>query len=1198
MNNHLALALGLTLPLFAAAARAAAPVVSNVTFAQRAGTKLVDISYDVTAGTPTVFVSLEISSDGGTNFIVSAATGSGAIGAGVAFGTAKAITWDAGADWSGQYSTQMRFKVTATESPAGMSLIPAGAFTMGDSLDGDWAAPPHQVNVSAFFMGQKEVSKAEWDAVKAWAVSHGYTDLRDGAGKATSHPVQTLAWWDVIKWCNARSEKVGLTPCYTVSGAVLRTGSAAPTVNWTANGYRLPTEAEWEKAARGGLSGKRFPWGDTISHTQANYYSSDGYSYDISPTRGYHPTYDTGNYPYTSPVGSLTANGYGLQDMAGNILEWCWDWHGDYSSGEQTDPRGSSTGEHRVVRGGSYLSDAYSSRAAYRYELDPAGSVSSSVGFRLARSSVPAADAGSGYAVSADGGVDTRYKLTSTSSTNGTISGVVADGMYLKGTTATLTAVPEAGYAFTGWTGTASGIVNPLSLLMNGDRTIGATFVRQYTLTSITPTNGTITGVVADGKYLTGTTATLTAVPAAGYVFTGWTGAVSGTVNPVSLLMDEDKAIGATFTRQYTLTASAVNNGTIGGIVAGGKYLIGTTATLTAVPATGYAFTGWTGAASGTSNPLSLLMDANKTIGANFTRQYTLTSGTATNGTINGIVAGGKYLTGTMAELTAVPNPGYAFTGWIGAASGTANPLSLLMNSDKTIGAIFTRQYTLTIDPLVNGTITGMTADGKYLTGTTATLTAVPAHGYAFTGWTGAASGAANPLSLPMNGDQAIGATFTRQYTLTSDPLSNGTITGMATGGNYLTGTFATLSAVPDPGYAFTGWTGAASGTSNPLLLLMDTDKTIGATFTREYVLTITVPANGTVTGMAAGGKYLTGTTAELTAIQHPGYLFTGWTGDATGTANPLIILMNSDKSLDATFGPDLADEDGDHLSNFEEIVFYGTDPERGDTDGDGLTDAWELGLGRFSLVTGSFVWEQARDEAVARGGRLASFSTEEAWKRAIQSIGPDALDNFTGVWIGATDSLVDGVWTWQNGEPFGYSNWATSRPSTTVGNSLDFVEVSGGDGGEIWKWYDRGAATVRGGYILERGFNTNPLLADTDFDGLSDGEENRRETNPLLTDTDGDGYWDGAEVEFDGDPLNQQKLPEWKASLHASTGDGEPFEIRFPTVAGHTYVIEVSVDLSQWAILQEGIMGTGAVASRSVSQENQSKRYFRVLRN
>ncbi|MCX6876740.1 MAG: SUMF1/EgtB/PvdO family nonheme iron enzyme [Verrucomicrobia bacterium] len=180
--------------------RAADPVVSNVTFAQRAGTKLVDITYDVTADTPTVFVSLEISSDGGTTFSVATATVSGAIGNGVATGTGKTITWDADADWSGQYSTQMRFKVTAADAPVGFSLIPAGFFTMGDSLDGMSDAPTLTVTLSAFYMGQHEVTKAEWDSARIWAGSHGYTDLRICGLAAARRPITRFKTSPGMTW--------------------------------------------------------------------------------------------------------------------------------------------------------------------------------------------------------------------------------------------------------------------------------------------------------------------------------------------------------------------------------------------------------------------------------------------------------------------------------------------------------------------------------------------------------------------------------------------------------------------------------------------------------------------------------------------------------------------------------------------------------------------------------------------------------------------------------------------------------------------------------------------------------------------------------------------------------------------------------------------------------------------------------------
>ena len=278
--------------------------------------------------------------------------------------------------------------------PEGFSFIPAGAFTIGrTSGDSIIDAPPVTVTVSAFFMGKYEVTKALWDEVRIWGANNGYTDLRVGRGKAANHPVQWITWFDMVKWCNARSQKDGLSPVYTVSGAVMRTGTIEPAANWSANGYRLPTEAEWEKAARGGVSGKRFPWGtDTISHSQANYYAFETSFGNLSGEVGYHPSYayGTGSMPYTSPVGSFAANGYGLYDMAGNVLERCWDWYGqsNYVLGA-IDPRGAASGSSRVIRGGSWSNGgADGCRAALRNSTSPALPYSY-LGFRVARSSVP-----------------------------------------------------------------------------------------------------------------------------------------------------------------------------------------------------------------------------------------------------------------------------------------------------------------------------------------------------------------------------------------------------------------------------------------------------------------------------------------------------------------------------------------------------------------------------------------------------------------------------------------------------------------------------------------------------------------------------------------------------------------------------------------------------------------------------------------
>ncbi|HEX3716682.1 MAG TPA: formylglycine-generating enzyme family protein [Verrucomicrobiae bacterium] len=282
----------------------------------------------------------------------------------------------------------------ADSPPPGMALIPAGDFEMGNDFPNDYGeaqyeVPVHTVYISAFYMDKYEVSYALWTNVYAWGVSNGYSFDDPGAGKATNHPVQMVSWYDVVKWCNARSEMEGLMVSYYADSnmtQVYRTGDLAPYVDWYA-GYRLPTESEWEKADRGGASAHRFPWSntDTISHSQANYYAdTNDYPYDVSPTQGYNPAFVDGVMPYTSPIGSFAPNGYGLYDTAGNVWEWCWDYAGNYSSDTETDPRGPTTGTTRVGRGGNWNYFAVDCRDSYRYG-DPPTDTASNIGFRTAR---------------------------------------------------------------------------------------------------------------------------------------------------------------------------------------------------------------------------------------------------------------------------------------------------------------------------------------------------------------------------------------------------------------------------------------------------------------------------------------------------------------------------------------------------------------------------------------------------------------------------------------------------------------------------------------------------------------------------------------------------------------------------------------------------------------------------------------------
>jgi len=283
-----------------------------------------------------------------------------------------------------------------------MVIIPAGPFIQGENTGPSTTRPEHVTHVARFKMDKFEVTRADWESVATWAQAHGYdipVTLRYNQPPyivPADHPAVAVSWYDSVKWCNARSEMEGRRPVYFTDAAgtlVYRTGQVDLTtaqVNWAGDGYRLPTESEWERASRGGLEQAQFPWGDANGNTRANHW-------DYQLIKGRAPA---GDYPYTEKVGYFDgtqpggapdgANGYGLYDMSGNAWEWTWDRMGDYSPDTQYNPRGSDTGTQRIQRGGAWWNYVDQANNFQRLPFPPDGSDDyGMIGFRCVRAMHP-----------------------------------------------------------------------------------------------------------------------------------------------------------------------------------------------------------------------------------------------------------------------------------------------------------------------------------------------------------------------------------------------------------------------------------------------------------------------------------------------------------------------------------------------------------------------------------------------------------------------------------------------------------------------------------------------------------------------------------------------------------------------------------------------------------------------------------------
>ena len=564
--------------------------------------------------------------------------------------------------------------------------------------------------------------------------------------------------------------------------------------------------------------------------------------------------------------------------------------------------------------------------------------------------SLPAPDASGSIAMSATAGkvalVSTTTALTGSCPTSDGIVDLVGYGSASCSESSPLGALSNTTAALRGTAGCLDTDNNSTDFAIGSPTPRNSTSTTrscQYLLSvSVSPPAGGNVARLPDlATYLDGSDVQLTATPSIGFHFVGWSGDVSGTVNPITVAMGADRSVTANFgIDTHTLSVTTIGSGTVARIPDQTSFDHGSSVQLTAIPSTGWHFVGWSGDASGSANPLTVTMDADKSITATFAIDtHTLAVNTVGSGALAISPDQQSYDYGSSVQLTATPATGWHFVAWSGDASGNANPLTVTMDADKSIAATFAKNtvvvsqvyggggntgatYTHDFIELFNrGTsaidITGWTVQYAPAAGTTWSSTpllgTIPPGGYYLVQ---EAQGAGGSMGLPT--PDAIGSTA---MSATAGKVAlvnvNTALTGACPGDT-------TIEDLVGYGSASCSETSPVGTLSNTNAALRNSDGcddsddnaadfSLGAPSPRNsaspahscqhsLVVTVDPAGGGSVAKSPDQPSYAHGSTVQLTATQTSGYHFVNWSGDATGSANPLTLTMNSDKLVTAHF--------------------------------------------------------------------------------------------------------------------------------------------------------------------------------------------------------------------------------------------------------------------------------------------------------
>ncbi len=490
---------------------------------------------------------------------------------------------------------------------------------------------------------------------------------------------------------------------------------------------------------------------------------------------------------------------------------------------------------------------------------------------------------------------------------------------YNSGDIVTVTQSPASGFAFSGWGGACTG-TGACIVTMNSSKTVTANYTQgEYNLTIVSLTNGSIAKNPDKLTYHLGDVVTLTAAGANGWSFGNWTGDLSGTTNPTTITIAGNQSVGATFTQNdYTFMIVPSSNGTITKTPDQSVYHFGDVVQLRATGANGYKLSAWTGDLSGTTNPTSITITGNQSVGATFEQiQYTINIIPPSNGSITKTPDQLNYHYGDSVKLTALAASGYVLSGWSGDWSGTTNPDTISVSSNMTLSANFAlippTCYQLTLghtgqgsDPTANpgnssGCLSGFFHQGEVIQ----LINATPNTGWQVSTWTGTDASDSSTLTMPAE-NRSAAVNYTQiEYSLSVTKSGNGTV-DLDKQAPYHYGDVVQLTATPNSGWKFTGWSSDLTGAVSPISITMTGNKSVTATFTQEqYTLVVNVNGSGSVAKAPDSTNYLSGTSVTLTATPATGWHFVGWSGDLTGTASPITVGMDGNKTITATFVQD-----------------------------------------------------------------------------------------------------------------------------------------------------------------------------------------------------------------------------------------------------------------------------------------------------